>query len=85
METGISDLPKLIYTFLKSTHVTEKPKLVYYRCLEILNKKLFKTNLFGNLKNIGNSFEMFYDTFTNTLDCYVALKKKMFAPIITKL
>ena len=42
----------------------------------MLVKELFKKYLSENLKNIGNSFEVFYDIFTNTLDCYVLLKKK---------
>ena len=75
-ETWISDHHKLIYTFLKSTYAKEKPKFVYYRCLKNFNRELLKKNLSENLKSIGNSFEVFYDTFTNTLDCYVPLKKK---------
>ena len=75
-ETGISDPHKLIYTFLKSTYAKGKPKFVYYRCFNIFKKELFKKNLSENLRNIGNSFEVFYDTFPNTLDCYAPLKKK---------
>ena len=75
-ESGILDHHKLIYTFLKSPHAKEKPKFVYYRCLKNFNKELFRRDLSENLKNIDNSFEVFYDTFTNTLDCYAALKKK---------
>ena len=75
-ETGISDPHKLIYTFLKSTYAKGKPKFVYYRCFNNFKKELFKKNLSENLKNIGNSFEVFYDTFPNTLDCYAPLKKK---------
>ena len=74
--TGISDHHKLIYTFLKSTYAKGKPKFVYYRCLKNFNIKLFKKNLSENLKNIGNSFEVFYETFKNTLDCYAPLKKE---------
>ena len=75
-ETGISDHQKLIYTFLKYTNPKGKPKFVYYRCFKNFNKKLFKKNLSENCKNIGNSFEVFYDTFMNTFDCYDPLKKK---------
>ena len=77
-ETGISDPHKLIYTFLKSTYAKGKPKFVYYRCFNNFKKELLKKNLSENLKNIGNSFEVFYDTFPNTLDCYASLKKKKF-------
>ena len=72
-ETGISDHHKLIYTFLKSTYAKGKPKFIYYRCFKNFNKELFKRKLSENLKNIGNSFEVFYDTFANSLDCYVPL------------
>ena len=65
-ETGISDHHKLIYTFLKSTYAKGKPKSVYYRCFKNFNKESFKKIFCENLKNIGNSFEVFYDTFTNT-------------------
>ena len=65
-ETGISDHHKLIYTFLKSTYAKGKTKFVYYRCFKNFDKELFKKNLSENLKNIGNSFEVFYETFTNT-------------------
>ena len=75
-ETGISDPHKLIYTFLKSTYAKGKPKFVYYRCFNNFKKELFQKNLSENLENIGNSFEVFYDTFPNTLDCYAPLKKK---------
>ena len=71
-EAGISDHHKLINTFLKSTYAKQKPKFVYYRSFKNFNKELFKKNL----KNIRNSFKMFYDTFTNTLDCHAPLKKK---------
>ena len=84
-ETGIFDHRKLIYPFLKSTYAKEKLKFVYYKCFKNFHKKLFKKNLSKNHKNFGNSFEVFYDTFTNTLDCYAALKKKKLAPIITNL
>ena len=69
-ETGISDHHKLIYTFFKSTYAKGKPNFVYYRCFKNFNKELFKKNLLQNLKNTGNSFEVFYDTFTKFLDCY---------------
>ena len=75
-ETGISDHHKLIYTFLKYTFAKGKPKFVYYRCFKNFNKELFKKNLSENLKNIGNSSGVFYNTFTNTLDNYAPLKKK---------
>ena len=65
-ETGISDHHKLIYTFLKSTYAKGKTKFVYYRCFKNFDKELFKKNLSENLKNIGNSFEVFYEIFTNT-------------------
>ena len=74
-ETRISDHHKLIYAFLKSTYAKGKPKFVYYRCFKNFNKELFKKNLSENLKNIGNSLEVFYDTFTTNLDCYAPLKK----------
>ena len=73
---GISDHHKLIYTFLKSTYTKGKPKFVYNRRFKNFNKELFKKNLSENLKNIGNSFEVFYDSFTSTLDCCAPLKKK---------
>ena len=60
-ETGIPDHHKLIYTFLKSTYAKGKPKFVYYRCSKNFNKELFKKSPSENLKNIGNSFEVFYD------------------------
>ena len=75
-ETGIPDHHKLIYTFLKFTYAKGKSKFVYYRCFKNFYKELFKKNLCENIKNIGNSFEVFYDVFTNTLDCYAPLKKK---------
>ena len=75
-ETRISDHHKLIYAFLKSTYAKGKPKFVYYRCFKNFNKELFKKNLSENLKNIGNSSGVFYNTFTNTLDNYAPLKKK---------
>ena len=75
-EKGISDHHKLIYIFLNFTYPKGKPKFVYYRCVKNFNKEFFKNNLPENLKNIGNSFEVFYDTFTDTLDCYASLKKK---------
>ena len=75
MKTGISDYHKLTYTFLKSAYGKGKPKFVYYRCSKNFNKELFKKNLSKNLKNIGNLFEVFHETFTNTLDCYAPLKK----------
>ena len=61
-ETGISDHHKLIYTFLKSTYAKGKPKFVYYICFKNFNKELIKKNLSENIKNIGNSLEVFYDT-----------------------
>ena len=73
---GISGHRKLIYTFLKSTYAKGKPNRVYYRCFKNFHKELFKKNLSENLKNTGNSFEVFYDTLTNTLDCYAPLTKK---------
>ena len=75
-ETVISDDHKTTYTFLKSTYDKGKPKFVYYRCFKNFNKELSKKNFSENLKNTGNSFEVFYGTFTNTLDCYTSLKKK---------
>ena len=75
-ETVISDDHKTTYTFLKSTYDKGKPKFVYYRCFKNFNKELSKKNFSENLKNTGNSFEVFYGTFTNTLDCYASLKKK---------
>ena len=75
-ETGISDHHKLIYTFFKSTYAKGKPNFVYYRCFKNFNKELFKKNLLQNLKNTGNSFEVFYDTFTNFLDCYAIKRRK---------
>ena len=75
-KTGVFDDRKLIYTFLKSTYAKEKPKFVYYKCFKNYHKKLFQKNLSENHKNCGNSFEVFYDTFTNTLDCYASLNKK---------
>ena len=62
-KAGILDHHKLIYTFLKS-------RFLYYRSFKNFNKELFKTNLSENLENIDNSFEVFGETFTNTLDCY---------------
>ena len=44
--------------------------------LKTLTKNYLRKNFSENLKNTGNSFEVFYDTFTNTLDCYASLKKK---------
>ena len=76
-ETGTSDHRKRIYTFLKPIHAKRKHKLVYYRCFKSFNKELFKKNLSENLENIGKSFEVFYDTFRKTLNCYVPLKKKI--------
>ena len=75
-ETGISDHHKLIYNFLKSTYTKGKPRFVYYRCFKNFNKELFKKNLSENLKSIGSSFEVFYDTFKNALGCYEPLNKK---------
>ena len=75
-ETVISDDHKTTYTFLKSTYDKGKPKFVYYRCFKNFNKELSKKNFSENLKNTGNSFEVFYGTFTNTLDCYTSVKKK---------
>ena len=75
-ETRISDHRKIIYPFLRSTYSKRKPKFVYYRYFKNFNKELFKKKLSENLKNIGNLFEVFYGTFTNTLDCYAPLKKK---------
>ena len=75
-ETVISDDHKTTYTFLKSTYDKGKPKFVYYRCFKNFNKELSKKKFSENLKNTGNSFEVFYGTFTNTLDCYASLKKK---------
>ena len=75
-ETVISDDHKTTYTFLKSTYDKGKPKFVYYRCFKNFNKELSKKNFSENLKNTGNSYEVFYGTFTNTLDCYASLKKK---------
>ena len=75
-ETVISDDHKTTYTFLKSTYDKGKPKFVYYICFKNFNKELSKKNFSENLKNTGNSFEVFYGTFTNTLDCYTSLKKK---------
>ena len=75
-ETGILDHHTLFYTFLKSTYAKGKPKFVYYRCFKNFNKKLFMKSLSENLKNVDNSFEVFYDTFMNTLDCYAPLKNK---------
>ena len=75
-ETVISDDHKTTYTFLKSTYDKGKPKFVYYRCFKNFNKELSKKNFSENLNNTGNSFEVFYGTFTNTLDCYTSLKKK---------
>ena len=65
-ETGLSDHHKLMYIFLKSTYAKGKAKVVYYRCFKKFNKELFKKNLSENHKNIGYSFEMLHDTFTNT-------------------
>ena len=48
--------------FLKSTYAKGKPKFVYYRCFKNFNKELLKKNISENLKNIGNSLEVFYDT-----------------------
>ena len=81
-ETGIFDHRKLIYPFLKSTYAKKNFKC---KCFKNFHKKLFKKNLSKNHKNFGNLFEVFYDTFTNTLDCYAALKKKKLALIITNL
>ena len=64
------------FTFLKSTYAKGKPMSVYYRCFKNFNKELFKKSFSENLKNISNSFEVFYDIFTNTLDCHAPLKKK---------
>ena len=75
-ETRISDHRKIIYPFRRSTYSKRKPKFVYYRYFKNFNKELFKKKLSENLKNIGNLFEVFYGTFTNTLDCYALLKKK---------
>ena len=75
-ETVISDDHKTTYTFLKSTYDKGKRKFVYYRCFKNFNKELSKKNFSENLKNTGNSFEVFYGTFTNTLDCYTSVKKK---------
>ena len=83
-ETVISDDHKTTYTFLKSTYDKGKPKFVYYRCFKNFNKELSKKNFSENLKNTGNSFEVFYGTFTDTLDCYASLKKKI-SLIITNL
>ena len=69
-KAGISDHHKLIYTFLKFKYAKGKPRFLYYRSFKNFNKELFKTNLSENLKNIDNSFEVFGETFTNTLDCY---------------
>ena len=60
----------------KSTYANGKPKSVYYRCFKNFDKELLKEeslrkNLSKNLKNIGISFEAFYDTFSNILDCYL--------------
>ena len=53
-----------------------KPKFVYYRCFKSFNKELSKKNISKNLKNIDNSFEVYCDTFTNSLHCYAPSKKK---------
>ena len=55
------------------------------RCFKNFRKEIFEKNRSENLKNIGNSFEVFYDTFTNTLDCSAPLKKKKIALILTNL
>ena len=65
-KTGMSDHARLICTFLKSTYAKRKHKFVYYRCFKKCDKELFKKNISENLKNICNSFEVFYVTFTNT-------------------
>ena len=70
-QTGISDHHKLIYIRQRKTLAC-----LLCRCFKNFNKELFKKILCKNLKNIGNSFEVFYDTLTNTLDSYVPLKKK---------
>ena len=44
--------------------------------LKTLTKNYLRKSLSENLKNMGNSFEVIYDTFRNTLDCYATLKKK---------
>ena len=46
--------------------------------LKTLTKTYLRKSLSENLKNMGNSFEVIYDTFTNTLDCYATLKKKKY-------
>ena len=58
-ETGLSDHHKLIYTFLKSTYAKGKTKFIIDACFKNFNKELIKKNLSENLKNIGNSFEVF--------------------------
>ena len=62
-----------------------KPKFVYYRCFKSFNKELSKKNISKNFKNIDNSFEVYCDTFTNSLHCYAPSKKKKIALVITSL
>ena len=54
----------------------ENLRLFTIDTLKTLTKNYLRKSLSENLKNMGNLFEVIYDTFTNPLDCYAPLKEK---------
>ena len=92
-ETGFSDFHKLISTFLRSHFSRLKPKTIYYRNYKKFNEQKFledvkNTNLYFNLDDPSENYELITDLFSKIVNKHVPLKKKFLrgnqAPFINK-
>ena len=81
VETGLSDLRKMIVTFMKTTFEKLKPRVTYFRKWNEFCNKKFRTQLLTklsleNFNSSSNGINKFLEICINTLDMFAPHKKK---------
>ena len=79
METGISDLHKMVITVLKTFYKKQKPKIIHFRYQRTFNASLFKEELNNELLSMDNytaELAEFINTVLSTLYKISLIKRK---------
>ena len=81
METGLSDIHKMVVTVMETTYRKLEPRIVYYRDFKYFCNNSFKESLQKAIsQNLGVGCDEIYESFAsscnNILDNHTPLKKK---------
>ena len=77
IETGLSDIHKLVLTIFKPEIPQQQPNIISYRNYKRFGSQTFESVIFNKIdENMSMDFEAFKFTIVDTLDKHATLKKR---------